>query len=60
MTVSAVMIIVAKPGLARARAGCRALHGNVEYAVLVGGRRGGSLLSGCGVKQGCPLSPHAA
>ncbi len=38
-------------------AAVQALYAGAGYAVHIGGRRRDSLLSGCGVKQGCPLSP---
>jgi hypothetical protein len=49
----------ATPGRARARAGCgaEARFADAEYAVHSCRRRGDSLLSGCGVKQGGLLSP---
>ena len=35
----------------------QSLYNTAEYAISVGGRRGDSMQSACGVKQGCPLSP---
>ena len=38
-------------------AALQSLYADAQYAIHVGGRRGVALRSGCGVKQGCPLSP---
>ena len=38
-------------------AAIQSLYHNTDYAISVGGRRGASARSACGVKQGCPLSP---
>ena len=38
-------------------AAVQALYAHAQYAIHVGGRRGVSVESSCGVKQGCPLSP---
>ena len=38
-------------------AAVQALYAHAQYAIHVNGRRGVSVESRCGVKQGCPLSP---